>query len=181
MERCGLRVQPESHIFTPGNVRGLIHTFPSGFSLSELESLWSLKSSKRYFRGSKFVRLKFSLYQLKVLEMSKMNLHDSSEYLKDKLWPKKGRESLCQFYSHPLKVVNRPEICMCKWCATYYWKVLDKDYIFALESPWRAPKSRGETHLRVSQSQVAKSWDLEARSRLPTLERGRGSSWEPRD
>jgi hypothetical protein len=46
---------------------------------------------------------------------------------------------------------------------------------------WRAPKSRGETHLRVSQSQVAESWDSEARSRLPTLERGRGSSWEPRD
>jgi hypothetical protein len=135
MERCGLRMQLESHIFTPGNVRELIHTFPSGFSLSELESLWSLKSSKKYFRGSKFVRLKFSLYQLKVLEMSKMNLHDSSEYLKDKLWPKKGQESLCQFYSHPLKVVNHLEICMCKWCATYYWKVFDKDYIFALESP----------------------------------------------
>ncbi len=50
-----------------------------------------------------------------------------------------------------------------------------EDYI------WRAPKSQGETHLRDSQSQVAKSWDLEARSRLPTLERGRGSSWEPRD
>jgi hypothetical protein len=46
---------------------------------------------------------------------------------------------------------------------------------------WRAPKSRGETHLRFSQSQVAENWDLEARSRLPTLERGRGSSWEPRD
>jgi hypothetical protein len=46
---------------------------------------------------------------------------------------------------------------------------------------WRAPKSRGETHLRVPQSQVAESWDLEARSRLPTLERGRGSSWEPKD
>ncbi len=46
---------------------------------------------------------------------------------------------------------------------------------------WRTPKSRGETHLRVPQSQVAKSWDLEARSRLPTLEKGRGSSWEPRD
>jgi len=37
---------------------------------------------------------------------------------------------------------------------------------------WRAPKSRGETHLRVSQSQVTESWDLEARSRLPTLKRG---------
>jgi hypothetical protein len=46
---------------------------------------------------------------------------------------------------------------------------------------WRTPKSRGETHLGVSQSQVAESWDLEARSRLPTLERGRGLSWEPRD
>jgi len=46
---------------------------------------------------------------------------------------------------------------------------------------WRAPKSRGETHLRVPQSQVTKSWDLVARSQLPTLERGRGSSWEPRD
>jgi hypothetical protein len=46
---------------------------------------------------------------------------------------------------------------------------------------WRAPKSRGETHLKVPQSQVAESWDLEARSRLPTLERGRRSSWEPRD
>jgi len=75
---------------------------------------------KEIFQGSKFVRLKISLYQLKVLEMSKMNLHDSSEYLKDKLWPKKGRESLCQFYSHPLKVANCPEICMCRWCATYY-------------------------------------------------------------
>jgi len=48
-------------------------------------------------------------------------------------------------------------------------------------SRWRAPKSRGETHLRVSQSQVAESWDLVAHSRLPTLKRGRGSSWEPRD
>jgi hypothetical protein len=46
---------------------------------------------------------------------------------------------------------------------------------------WCAPKSWGETHLGVSQSQVAESWDLEARSRLPTLKRGRGLSWEPRD
>jgi hypothetical protein len=44
---------------------------------------------------------------------------------------------------------------------------------------WRTPKSRGETHLRVSQSQVAKSWDLEAHSWLPTLERGRGRVGSP--
>jgi hypothetical protein len=53
-------------------------------------------------------------------------------------------------------------------------------YFFPLHK-WRAPKSRGETHLKVPQSQVTESWDLEAHSRLPTLERGRGSSWEPKD
>jgi hypothetical protein len=53
--------------------------------------------------------------------------------------------------------------------------------LLGLHDWWCAPKSRGETHLRVSQSQVAESWDSEACSRLPTLERGRGSNWEPRD
>jgi hypothetical protein len=61
-----------------------------------------------------------------------------------------------------------------------WWGCL-RDVIAVANYSWRAPKSRGETHLKVSQSQVAKSWDSEARSRLPTLERGRGSSWEPRD
>jgi len=39
----------------------------------------------------------------------------------------------------------------------------------------------GETHLRVSQNQVVENCDLTACSQLPTLKRGRGSSWEPRD
>jgi len=39
----------------------------------------------------------------------------------------------------------------------------------------------GWNPLKVSQSQVAESWDLVARSRLPILKRGRGSSWEPKD
>jgi hypothetical protein len=39
----------------------------------------------------------------------------------------------------------------------------------------------GWTHLRVHQCEVAESWDRRARSRLPTLERGRRSSWEPKD
>jgi hypothetical protein len=65
--------------------------------------------------------------------------------------------------------VVRPCYLMCSHC----------NYCFVMR--WRAPKSRGETHLKVSQSQVAESWDLEARSRLSTLEWGIGSSWEPRD
>jgi hypothetical protein len=61
------------------------------------------------------------------------------------------------------------------WVWSCMWLVLTPKVL------WRAPKSRGETHLRVPQNQVAESWNLEARSRFPTLERGRGSSWEPSD
>jgi hypothetical protein len=39
----------------------------------------------------------------------------------------------------------------------------------------------GWTHLRVHQMSSCGGWDRRARSRLPTLERGRGLSWEPRD
>jgi hypothetical protein len=46
---------------------------------------------------------------------------------------KKGRESNCQFDSRPLKVENRPNFFLWRWCATYCWKALDKGYIFGLD------------------------------------------------
>jgi hypothetical protein len=33
----------------------------------------------------------------------------------------------------PLKVEDRPNSLACGWCATYYWKTLDKGYNFALD------------------------------------------------
>jgi hypothetical protein len=45
---------------------------------------------------------------------------------------KKGRESNCQFDSRPLKVKNRPDPDVCKWSATYRWKVLKDSYKFVL-------------------------------------------------
>jgi hypothetical protein len=39
----------------------------------------------------------------------------------------------------------------------------------------------GVNPLEGSPNVVCGSWDRRARSRLPTLKRGRGSSWEPRD
>jgi hypothetical protein len=79
----------------PGSVKKCeewTHTFPSGLPLWELESWWILKSLKGNCRGSKLIELKSSLYHWKVLEtwMFKMGLHDPFEYLKHKLWPKKG-------------------------------------------------------------------------------------------
>jgi hypothetical protein len=45
---------------------------------------------------------------------------------------KKGRESNWQFDSWPLKVKNHPDFLLCRWCATYLWKALDKGYNFTL-------------------------------------------------
>jgi hypothetical protein len=44
---------------------------------------------------------------------------------------KKGRESNWQFDARPLKVKNQDDFLMCRWCAIYRWKVLDKGYNFA--------------------------------------------------
>jgi hypothetical protein len=46
---------------------------------------------------------------------------------------KKGQESNWQFDSQPLKVKNWPDFLVCRWCATYRWKALDKGYNFALD------------------------------------------------
>jgi hypothetical protein len=62
-----------------------------------------------------------------------MGLHDPFDYLQHKLWSKEGQQSKCQFDSRPLKVRNRPELCVCRWRATYLWKALNKGYNFAPE------------------------------------------------
>jgi hypothetical protein len=46
---------------------------------------------------------------------------------------KKGQESNWQFDSRPLKVKNRPNFLVCRWCATYHWKTLDKGYNFTFD------------------------------------------------
>ncbi len=60
-----------------------------------------------------------------------MGLHDPFGVLNTSYGQNKGRESNCQFDSRPLKVGNCPDLLVCRWCATYCWKVLDKGYYFA--------------------------------------------------
>jgi hypothetical protein len=62
-----------------------------------------------------------------------MGSHRPFEHLKTSYGQKKGRESNWQFDFRPLKVRNRPNFRMCRWCATYRWKVLDESYNFALD------------------------------------------------
>jgi hypothetical protein len=63
--------------------------------------------------------------------MIKMGSHDPFEHLKHKLWPNERSESNWQFESQPLKVRNLPNFLMCRWLATYHWKVFDQGYNFA--------------------------------------------------
>jgi hypothetical protein len=46
---------------------------------------------------------------------------------------KKGRESIWQFDSRPLKIGNRPDPDACRWSAANHWKALDESYKFALD------------------------------------------------
>jgi hypothetical protein len=46
---------------------------------------------------------------------------------------KKGWESNCQFDSQSLKVGNLLDFLVCRWRATYRWKVFDEGYNFALD------------------------------------------------
>jgi hypothetical protein len=95
-------------------------------AISGVETHWIEKS---------FIPLKNLLYYWKSLEtlMSKMGSHDPFEYLKHKLWPKKGWESNCQFDSWPQKVKDRLDFLACTWFATYLWKIIDKGYKFSLD------------------------------------------------
>jgi hypothetical protein len=66
--------------------------------------------------------------------MSKMRSHDPFGHLKHKLWPKEGPgiKSNWQFDFRPLKVKDRPDFFVCKWCETYHWKALNESYNFVL-------------------------------------------------
>jgi hypothetical protein len=59
---------------------------------------------------------------------------------------KKGQESNCP---QPLKVKNRLDLLMCGWHGTYYWKVFNEGYNFALNLT-----SVGNLHTKLWASKV---------------------------
>jgi hypothetical protein len=62
-----------------------------------------------------------------------MGSHDPFGIWNTNYGQKKGRKSICQFDSWPLKVRNHLDFFACKWRATYNWKALDEDYNFTLD------------------------------------------------
>jgi hypothetical protein len=108
-------------------------TFPSELSFWELESQWTLKSSKSNCRGQKILHswviyiigklLKFRC--LKWARMTRWDIYNTS-YGK-----KKGRESNWHIDSWPQKVRIRPDFHACRWSVIHRWKALDESYNFA--------------------------------------------------
>jgi hypothetical protein len=89
---------------------------------------------RKRLQGSKLIGLNISLYYLNFLElrclkwvcMTHLGTQNTS------YGQMKGRESIYQFDSRPLKVRFCSDLLACKWRVTYCWKSLDKGYNFAL-------------------------------------------------
>jgi hypothetical protein len=63
--------------------------------------------------------------------MSKMGLHHPFGLWNTSYGQKKGQQSNWQFDSWPLKVGNRLDFLVCRWCVTYCLKDFNKGYNFA--------------------------------------------------
>jgi hypothetical protein len=90
------------------------------------------RTFREQLKGQKLNGLRSSLYHWKALktQMSKWACMTHLDIWNTSNGQKKGRESNWQFDSRPLKVGNRPNFVASKWCATYHWKDLNKDYNF---------------------------------------------------
>jgi hypothetical protein len=106
------KCKPESHFCTPRNVREWTHTLPNGLPLWELESLWSPKSSKKYFRGQNSLdqKVPYTIEKLLKRKCPKWACMTHLSTLNTSYGQKKGWESKCQFDSYSLKVCNCPKI-----------------------------------------------------------------------
>jgi hypothetical protein len=110
------------------------HT-PREFHFGELESKWTPESSEGNWRGQNSMAWEVFYINGKLLERKYLKWARIAQL---DIWntsygQKKGRESNWQFDSRPVKVRNRPDFRVCKWCVTYPWKALNKGYNFALD------------------------------------------------
>jgi hypothetical protein len=115
-----------------GSVREWTLTLPRQLPLWEMESWWTLETSKSDCRaqtsmscGVRYIIGKLLKRRcLKWARIAHLDIWNTS------YGQKKGRESNCQFDSRPQKVGN---LLSCRGRATYRWKALDESYNFALD------------------------------------------------
>jgi len=108
---------------------------PKGVPLWGVGVLVDSQIFRGRLQGSKLNGLKFFYINGKLLEHRylKWSRIAHLDIWNTRYGQKKGRKSNWQFDSRPLKVGNRPNLCACRWRATYSWKALDEGYNFALD------------------------------------------------
>jgi hypothetical protein len=110
-------------------------TLPNELPFWELESQWTLKTSKSDCKGQNplpwwFLYIIGKLLKCRCPKWARMTQLDicNTSY-----GQKKGQKSNWQFDFQPRKVRNRPDSLACRWHATCHWKALDEGYNFGLE------------------------------------------------
>jgi len=160
-------MKPGSHIswsWECRRVKEWTPTLPNELPLWELEFRWIPEFSEGDWRGQKSLdwRVPYIIGKFlkhKCLKWAHMTHLDtwSTSYGQMKSW-----EWNCQFDSRPLKVWNLLDLFVWRWCATYRWKTLKKDYNFVshLISIGGLTKSYGPP--KLLESQFGEKWHLGA-------------------
>jgi hypothetical protein len=97
--------------------------------------------------------------------MSRLGSYDPFGHLKHKLWPKEGSRVKLAVWFPPTKS-REPYFLLCKWCAKYCWKVLNKGYKFSsnlipiegLHVKLWAPKVTGVPIVGISGLPLGSPW-----------------------
>jgi hypothetical protein len=134
----GQKWSPRVTFHAPENVgecEGMNPTLPNELSFWELESRWAPEFSESNYKGQNSLdwRIPYTigkLLELKCLKWPRMTHFRTYDI---NYGQKTGRESNCQFNSRPIKVKNCPYLFVCRWCATYRWRAINKGYNFALD------------------------------------------------
>jgi hypothetical protein len=79
---------------------------------------------------------------------------------------KKGESQIAKFDSQTLKVRNRPDLLVCRWCATYHWKALYKGYNCVLDFTSLRGLQKNYGPPKLWESPFQEFWD----SQVGTLE-----------
>ncbi len=109
----------ESHLMFPG-VQKSVKEWTLTLPFWELESQWTPKSSEGDCRGQNPLDWKiiYIIEKLLKLRCQKWVCMTHLDIWNTSYGQKKGRESNWQFNFRALKVENRPDFLVCRWCAT---------------------------------------------------------------
>ncbi len=117
------------------SVREWTLTFPKELPPWEVESWWTPKCLENDSKGQNPMAwgVLYTIEKLLKHRCLKWARITNLDIWNTSYGQKKGRKSIWQFDSQPLKAGNWPNFLVCKWHVTYCWKAFDEGYNFILD------------------------------------------------